>query len=107
VHEGFTVEGKVEKLLQPVLHFTFSTFADYFSKINYYSTLRAKELFEERRKVNGWSIIAHTISAFFQFFIIRGGFKDGVHGLIISFLHSVSTMLNYIKLWELNVKNKS
>lgn len=106
VHEGFTVEGKVEKLQQPMLHYTFSTFADYFSKINNYTTLRAKELFKENRKVNGWTILSHTISAFLQFYILKRGFKDGVHGLIISLLHSLSTMLNYIKLWELKIKNK-
>ncbi len=107
VHEGFKVEGKVEQLQQPMLHYTFSTFTDYFSKINNYTTLRAKELFKENRTVNGWTIVSHTISAFLQFFFIRGGYKDGVHGLIISLLHSVSTMMNYVKLWELKIKNKS
>jgi glycosyltransferase involved in cell wall biosynthesis len=107
VHEGFEVQGKVEKLTEPMLHFTFSSLAGYISKINYYTSLRAKELFEEKRNVNGWTIISHTITAFLQFFIIKGGFKDGVHGLIISLLHSLSTMLNYIKLWELKIKIKS
>jgi glycosyltransferase involved in cell wall biosynthesis len=106
VHEGFVAEGRVKKMDHPMLHFTFSSFAGYISKINNYTSLRAKELFEEKRNVNGWIIISHTISAFLQFYIVKRGFKDGVHGLIISLLHSISTMLNYIKLWELNIKNK-
>lgn len=104
VHEGFKVDGKVGELKQPMLHFTFTSFTDYLNKINYYTSLKAKELLERKGKVSGWTIFSHTISAFFLFFINRGGFKDGVYGLIISLLHSVSTMLNYIKLWELQKK---
>lgn len=104
VHEGFTVDGKISKLENPMLHYTFSSFTDYFNKINYYTSLKSEELFKQKRKVNGWMIFSHTVSAFFLFFINKRGFKDGVRGLIISLLHSVSTMLNYIKLWELQNK---
>jgi len=104
VHEGFTVNGKIGKLENPMLHYTFSSFSDYFNKINYYTSLKAEELYKQKRKVNGWTIFSHAVSAFFLFYITKRGFKDGVYGLIISFLHSVSTMLNYIKLWELQNK---
>ena len=101
VHEGFTVDGKIGKLKNPMLHYTFSSFSEYFDKINYYTSLKAEELVNQKGKIGGWTIFSHTFSAFFLFYITKHGFKDGVYGLIISLLHSVSTMLNYIKLWEL------
>ena len=101
VHEKFIVEGEVKTLSNPMIHYTFSSFTDYFNKINYYTSLKAQELFKKKKKIGGWTIFSHSVSAFFAFFIIRKGFKDGVYGLIISFLHSVSTLMNYIKLWEL------
>lgn len=101
VHEKFIVDGKVGTLTNPMLHYTFSSFKEYFEKINNYTSLKAEELFSKKKKVGGWTIFSHTVSAFFAFFFIRRGFKDGVYGLIISLLHSVSTMVNYIKLWEL------
>jgi glycosyltransferase involved in cell wall biosynthesis len=104
VHEKFIVDGKTGKLNNPMLHYTFSSFSEYFSKINLYSSLKAQELITKKKRVGGWTIFSHTVSAFFAFFIIRRGFKDGVYGLIISLLHSVSTMMNYIKLWELQHK---
>ena len=104
VHEGFTVNGKIGKLKNPMLHYTFSSFSEYFNKINYYTSLKAEELIKQKGKVGGWTIFSHTFSAFFLFFFTKRGFKDGVYGLIISLLHSVSTMLNYIKLWELQNK---
>jgi (heptosyl)LPS beta-1,4-glucosyltransferase len=101
VHEKFIVEGEVKTLSNPMIHYTFSSFTDYFNKINYYTSLKAQELFKKKKKIGGWTIFSHSVSAFFAFFIIRKGFKDGVYGLIISSLHSVSTLMNYIKLWEL------
>jgi glycosyltransferase involved in cell wall biosynthesis len=104
VHEKFVAQGKISTLKNPMIHFTFSSFEDYLSKINSYTSLKAQELFKKKKKVGGWTIFSHTVSAFFAFFIIRKGFKDGIYGLIISLLHSVSTMMNYIKLWELQSK---
>ncbi len=104
VHEKFIVDGKVGTLNNPMLHYTFSSFSEYFSKINHYSSLKAQELFAKKKSINSWTIFSHTVAAFFAFFIIKRGFKDGVYGLIISLLHSVSTMMNYIKLWELQNK---
>jgi len=89
-----------------MLHYTFSSFEEYLTKINNYTSLKAQELFQKKKRVGSWTILSHTISAFFAFFFMKRGFKDGVYGLIISLLHSVSTMMNYIKLWELQNKNK-
>ena len=104
VHEKFIVDGEVGTLKYPMLHYTFSSFTDYLNKINYYTSLKSQELFKKKKKVGAFTIFSHTVSAFFAFFILRKGFKDGVYGLIISFLHSVSTMMNYVKLWELQNK---
>ena len=104
VHEKFIVDGQVDTLKSPMLHYTFSSFTDYFNKINYYTSLKSEELFRKKKRIGGWTIFSHSVSAFFAFFFVRKGFKDGVYGLIISLLHAVSTMMNYIKLWELQNK---
>lgn len=104
VHEKFVVEGKIRSLKSPIVHFTFSSFEEYLAKINSYTSLKAQELFQKKQKVGSWTIFSHTVAAFFAFFILRKGFKDGIYGLIISLLHSYSTMMNYIKLWELQNK---
>ncbi|HEY6436217.1 MAG TPA: glycosyltransferase family 2 protein [Ignavibacteriaceae bacterium] len=104
VHEKFIVDGQMETLNNPMLHYTFSSFSDYLNKINYYTSLKAQELYKKKKGIGGWTIFSHTVSAFFSFFIMRRGYRDGVYGLIISLLHSVSTMMNYIKLWEMQNK---
>ncbi|MDO8548785.1 MAG: glycosyltransferase family 2 protein [Ignavibacteria bacterium] len=100
VHEGFVVEGKTGKLENVIIHNTFSSLHNYLKKVNEYTSLRAEEVYKSKSKVTALTILTHTVSAFFRYFISLKGFKDGMHGLIISFVNSVSTMLTYVKIWE-------
>jgi len=107
VHEGAVVEGKTELLKNRLVHYTFTSVEKTISKINHYSSLRAEELFREKKKVGGFTIISHGIAAFFRFFIALRGYKDGVHGLIISLFNSITTFLVYMKVWELQTEEKA
>jgi glycosyltransferase involved in cell wall biosynthesis len=100
VDEGFKVNGKIGKLKNVIIHNTFSSFHDYLNKVNKYTTLRAEEVHKSKNKVTAFTIFSHAVSAFFRYYISLKGFKDGMHGLIISFVYSVSNMLTYVKIWE-------
>jgi glycosyltransferase involved in cell wall biosynthesis len=104
VHEGFLVNGKVGQLKNVITHNTFSSLHSYLKKVNEYTTLRAEEVFRSKRKTTALTIFNHTFAAFFKYYISLRGFKDGMHGLIISFVHSVTTLLTYVKIWELQTK---
>ena len=104
VHEGFIVEGKVEKLKNVLIHFTHQNISETITKINHYSTLEAEEKVN-RKKAKPHQIITHPVAAFLNHFISRRGYKDGIHGLMISLIHATTNMLTYMKLWEMqNVK---
>lgn len=105
VHEGFLVEGKLAKLTFPMYHYTTASVEKMITKINYYSSLHAIEHYSRKKKITGLSILLHGVSAFLRPYISLKGYKDGMHGLLISFLNGLTTILNYAKLWELQ-KNK-
>lgn len=106
VHEGFTVDGKTERLKNRLIHYTFTSIEKTINKINYYSSLRAEELFGKKKKVGGFTIISHGLTAFFRYFVSLRGYKDGIHGLIISLFNSFTTFLVYMKVWELQSERK-
>ena len=106
VHEGFVVDGKVGKLDNVLIHYTHQKISETINKINHYSTLEAQEKYD-KKKVKPSQIIIHPLAAFLNHFISRRGYKDGVHGLMISLIHAMTNMLTYMKLWEMqNVKRK-
>ncbi|MDP3682459.1 MAG: glycosyltransferase family 2 protein, partial [Ignavibacteria bacterium] len=74
-------------------------------KINHYSSLHAEQNCASKKKITGLSILLHGVSAFLRPYISLKGYKDGMHGLLISFLNGLTTILNYAKLWELQ-RNK-
>lgn len=106
VHEGFDVKGKVSKLTGELIHYTHTDLKKTFEKINNYSTLEAEEKFK-RKKVNGFWIFFYPAIAFIQHYIFRRGFTDGVHGLMVSLIHSMSKMQAYMKMWEIKNVKKS
>lgn len=101
VHEGFIVDGKISYLKNPMKHYTFLSIEKSLSKINNYSTLQAAESYKNKNRVTGIKIVSHGFSAFFRYYFSLKGFKDGIYGLIISFFNSISTILTYVKIWEL------
>lgn len=103
VHEGFVVNGPIGKIKEPMLHFSYQSFNDAINKINHYSTLEALEKFS-KKKVNAISILFTPLIYFFQHFIFRFGFIDGIHGFFVSLLHALTKFLVQLKIWELQHK---
>lgn len=106
VHEGFEVEGKIGKLKNSMLHYSYRNFADAISKINHYSTLEAIEK-QNRKKVNSFTILLTPVFAFLQHFFLRKGFIDGIYGLFVSIMHAITKLQVQLKIWELNNQKKN
>jgi len=100
VHEKVVVNGKVGYLKNPIEHYTYRTVSDYIKKMDRYSTLSAKELREKGISPGMITMVVHPLTTFFKMFLLRGGFMDGIHGLILAVLYSYYTFLKYLKLWE-------
>lgn len=105
VHEGFEVDGRIKDLKNPVIHYTFNSIDKTISKINHYSTLEAMEKYTSKKNITGGKIMTHGISSFFRSYISLKGYKDGVPGLMISIIDSMTTTLTYMKMWELQNKD--
>ena len=100
IHEGFIVDGNTVYLKNPLIHYTFTSIERSFSKINNYSSLQALEVYKNKKKVTGSTIISHGLSAFLRYYFSLKGYKDGIYGLMISLFNSITTLLTYMKIWE-------
>lgn len=105
VHEGYFVEGKTSKLNSDLIHFTHQSIHETILKVNNYSSLNAEER-ADRKKIKGYHIILNPIAAFLNHFIARKGYKDGIYGLMVSIIHSITNALTYMKIWELQHKKE-
>lgn len=53
IHEKAVPKGKVVRIEDPILHYTFQTISGYFDKINKYSTVEAQRLYKEKQNSAG------------------------------------------------------
>ncbi len=100
VHESFIVEGKTGRLKNRIDHYSYRSLKDAISKMNNYSTLEAQQKYRHK-SVSPVDFVTHPASAFFQYFFVRKGYRDGRYGLMVSLLHAMTNMLIYMKIWEL------
>lgn len=105
VHEQWKVNGKMLVLQNPLDHFPHSTVADFLQEINFYTDLRAEELFRKKTKSNWMAILAYPKAKFFLNYFIRRGFLDGLPGLVVAILMSLHSFLVRAKLWLMWQKN--
>jgi len=88
------------------LHYTVSCINEYMQKVNHYSTLQAMEK-AGTRKINFFNMLFRPFFAFMQGYILKGGFLDGFTGLMVVNFHIITNMLTYMKIRELQNKNKN
>jgi len=100
VHEGFEAAGETGELASPLLHFTNDSLADAIRKMNAYTSLEAGEL-APSRKSSGGAVVLRPLSAFLRNYVSRKGYRDGAHGLLLAMIASLTTMLLYMKIWEI------
>ncbi|GAB6137357.1 glycosyltransferase family 2 protein [Halanaerobaculum tunisiense] len=100
VHEGLQIEGRVEKLESPLIHYTYRNLEHYLAKINHYTTLDAQKKYQAGKKKGLLYILLRPVVEFIKKYILKKGFLLGTPGLILSILSAYYQFLKYIKLWE-------
>ncbi len=106
VHEIWKIKN-VAFIQGDLLHTSHTQISEFLSEINYYSTLRANELYEQGIKVGLLGIIAFPIGKFSYNYFIKLGFFDGIQGFVMSVFMSLYSFLVRGKLYLIyNNENK-
>lgn len=106
VHEQLKVEGIAGRLSHDLEHYTDPDIHHYFEKYNKYTSLAAVELFNRGKKFSAADILLRPPVIFLKMYILRAGFLDGLHGLILSVFSASYVFTKYCKLWEYEKQNR-
>jgi glycosyltransferase involved in cell wall biosynthesis len=104
VHEAIAVRGAVGQLRGELQHYAYRDIADHLETIDRYTTLAARQMHEAGRRAGALDLAVHPPAAFLRNYIAKGGFRDGVTGLVISRMNAYYVFLKFAKLWELQRK---
>lgn len=101
VHEQAEVEGKVEYLKNPLLHYPYPDFAHYLEHFGRYTDIFADELGKQKLKINLWQslnyLFVKPVWWFLKTYLRHKGFMDGYAGFVFSFFSALRFPVAYIK----------
>lgn len=104
IHASPQAEGR-ELKLDPVpdlslQHFHYQTISQFVIRMDRYTDQQAKALIAQSYNFNWADLINKPSAEFASRYFAGSGYKDGVHGLALCLLQSVSEFVLYLKLWQ-------
>jgi len=101
VHERVLVEGRVGRLNNDLVHYSFRDLEQVLAVVNRYSTLGAAQKFAAGQRAGLAKAITHGLAEFFSTYLLKGGFLDGRQGLMLAISNGEGTYYKYLKLMQL------
>jgi glycosyltransferase involved in cell wall biosynthesis len=107
VHEGVDVEGPVGRLRADLQHVPYRDIAHHLQTIDRYTSLAAEQMVGRGVRVGVLGLVARPAGALVRNYALRGGWRDGSVGLVVSILNSYYVFLKFAKLWEAQRQKRS
>ncbi len=102
VHEHPVCDLPVRRLKGYFEHYTYRSWEDWERKQSLYSTIWARDAFQNGRTSSVANAFAHSGLGFFKMLLLKQGFRDGRMGVSLAAMYSYYTLMKYMKLHELS-----
>ncbi|HVZ58578.1 MAG TPA: glycosyltransferase family 2 protein [Patescibacteria group bacterium] len=100
VHQDLQVDGGVGQLEQPLVHENYQTISQYLQKMDVYTENEADAMARENIHMQWTDAVRMPLSDFLKTFFLQAGYKDGLHGLVLSILQAFYSFLVFAKVWQ-------
>jgi glycosyltransferase involved in cell wall biosynthesis len=100
-HGRVRVPGRVLRLAGDLEHRSYASLADQIERVQEWSRIEAEAMLAAGRRAGLARLVLRPPARFLRAYLLRGGFRDGVPGLVIAAATAFHVFLKYAKLWEL------
>ncbi len=101
IHETLVIHGRIAEFKAPMMHFTYDSLSDYFTRFNRYTTLEAEFLLKKKNNLSFGDFTLRPIAMFLKLYIFKQGFRDGWEGFLFCLYSSWYVFVKYTKYREL------
>ena len=105
-HEELRPKNKAGELSGDIIHYPYENFNQHLEKINSYTQDAAEDLYSRGKRASLSAAIIHGLGKFFKQYLLKLGFLDGRAGFILAIHGFFYTFQKYIRLTELELKDK-
>jgi glycosyltransferase involved in cell wall biosynthesis len=106
VHAEIDLPGPLPVLTHPLEHHTFRSFGQYWRKLDLYSEWGARQMYLEGRRPGAMQLLFRPLGRFIRMYVLRLGFLEGAHGVVLSLLGAFTVYLKYARLWEMRLHDE-
>ncbi len=83
-----------------ITHYNYNFLDQYIERLFRYTKIQAEELLKAGYVFDWKDVVKKPLNEFLRRFFEGKGYKDGVHGFILSLLQSFSEFVVYVRVWE-------
>ena len=98
LHAHMTVDGPGGDLAESLIHHSYPDVHDVLEKLDRYSSGSARDMHSRGRSASLAKAIAHGLFAFVRTYLLKLGFLDGRHGLMLAIYNAEYAYYKYVKL---------
>ena len=102
IHEQFQTTEPIGTLKEPLHHLAYTSLEQVTEKMNRYSSMSAKMLYEKGKRGGIMKALLHGCWSFFSSYVLRAGFLDGKEGFLLAVSRAEGSYYKYVKLMKLN-----
>lgn len=105
IHQQPQLKGNIYTLPDnekfAIVHYNYDSLNQFLSRALRYAEIQAEELRKEKKyRLSPADLILKPTGEFISRFFSGGGYRDGLHGLVLALLQAYATALIYLKVWE-------
>lgn len=101
VHEYVKVTGATEKFMNPMLHQNYDSVSQFLYKMDkIYTENEAENIIKSGKSLLWFDAISMPMQDFIKTYFAQKGYRDGLHGLVLSILQAMYMIVVFAKVWE-------
>lgn len=101
VHEYLEVDGPTDTLGTPFVHYNYETVSQFIRKMDWlYTESELANLRATNYRLVWYDALRFPVSDFVKIYFAQEGYRDGLHGLVLSLFQAFYSFVVFAKLWE-------
>ncbi|OGH14146.1 MAG: hypothetical protein A2860_03955 [Candidatus Levybacteria bacterium RIFCSPHIGHO2_01_FULL_37_33] len=100
VHEMIKLEGEAGKLESPIIHYNYENISQFLQKTLLYTENEADQLIEKGYNFSWQDCVRFPAKEFISRFFASEGYKDALHGLVLSLLMAFYHLIVFVSIWQ-------
>ncbi|MBW4360777.1 glycosyltransferase family 2 protein [Flavobacterium taihuense] len=105
VHQKVFGKNKISVNVH-INHYAWESLGQLINKKNLYSTWHAQQLYDDGKRVNSFKPVLNGLTTFIRCYFFKKGIFNGIDGITIALIQGFFTHMKYVKLIQIQNKNK-